>query len=179
MEPFCAWRGGIDVSDFEYSRAHCEILWMLAATDVHFDEAEDIAQDTFLSEFECARQGLVIRSPRAWRRSVAGFKRAKLKRDKARRTELLRQFFRSRSGVKTNDVGSDADLNELGAALRTAIAELPLERKQVLHGYLEDYSFAEIAEQLGVPPATVSYRFWKALVALRRKLRRFGRKGDK
>jgi RNA polymerase sigma factor (sigma-70 family) len=61
------------------------------------------------------------------------------------------------------------------AALRRAFAELPPRLRIVAQlGLVEDESYAEIAEALGISASVARVRMFRAVRALRKRLRRLG-----
>jgi RNA polymerase sigma-70 factor (ECF subfamily) len=74
----------------------------------------------------------------------------------------------------TPDAAAELERAELDAALRTAIAELPEERRLVLVlRDVEGLSYEQIAEALAVDPGTVRSRLHRARMQLKEKLERF------
>ena len=76
--------------------------------------------------------------------------------------------------ASTPDAAAAAERAELDAALRTAIAELPDDRRLVLVlRDVEGLSYEQIAEALALDPGTVRSRLHRARMQLKEKLERF------
>jgi RNA polymerase sigma-70 factor (ECF subfamily) len=135
-------------------------VWL--AGDRHI--AEDLVQETLL---------------RAWRsldrlqkpESVKGWLLTILRRENARRFERWQP---QTSSVPPEDIGTphkDYDTSTDAFVLRQALRELPEEYReplilQIVHGYSQQ----EIAQRLGITPAGVGTRLFRARQKLRRAL---------
>ena len=115
------------------------------------DEAEDLAQETFLTACSQLAQYRGDASVRTWLCAIA-WRKAKSAR---------RSFFRAR--VRDSAYADAAELerpNEISAeesmALKAALASLPLEqRAAVVLCLSEDFSHSDAAQALGLPLGTV------------------------
>lgn len=112
-------------------------------------EADDLAQETFLtawSTFERLREGVRFRT---WLCGIAWRKARTHQRGRARSASRDRQWLDTRDTIAAAG-GEDR------AAVARAMAELPLEQRGAVALCLAgDWSHAEAAEALGVPLGTV------------------------
>jgi RNA polymerase sigma-70 factor (ECF subfamily) len=144
------------------------------------DEAQDLAQETFLRVYRAAREGRY--DPRArfgpWLFRIAG----NLCRGRMRRRRLLRWLPLSRSSGALDIPGPARDRPDAAvedastaAAVRTALDRLPeRQRIAVVLKRFEGMSYAEIAEVLQTTPAAVESLLVRAHMVLRQELRRAG-----
>jgi RNA polymerase sigma-70 factor (ECF subfamily) len=132
------------------------------------DDADDAAQDAFLAALVKLGQFDPRRPFGPWLlRIVANAAADRRRRRKVRRTEMLDP------GARAPGPGPDADAvrSELGALLRTALAELPERRRLAVVLFdVEGYGHAEIGRILGVPEGTVRSDVFHARRFLRGRL---------
>jgi RNA polymerase sigma-70 factor (ECF subfamily) len=128
-------------------------------------DAEDIAQQTFLTAQRKLDQLREPEKSRAWLLAIARncFLKSCMERRPAAASTL--DFNLDQVAAPSEDLPIDAE------TLQNAIQGLPEEfRLVVLMFYFEDLSYREIAEQLNVPAGTVMSRLSRAKKHLRRHL---------
>ena len=131
----------------------------------HPDDADDAAQDAFLSALVKLPQYDPRRPFRPWLMRIAVNAATDRRRRRAvRRAEPLDGYLPS--GETLPD--ADADRRALGQRLRVALATLPERRRLAVVLFdVEGYTQAEIGQILGVPEATVRSDVFHARRALR------------
>jgi RNA polymerase sigma factor (sigma-70 family) len=124
-------------------------LCVLLLRDSH--EAEDAAQQAFLSAYESLRSGVTPLRPEAWLAAIA--RNECLDRLRKRTREPVQPLDREPAAPGTEEiVARHADF----AAVRSALAELPeRQREALLLHELCGLSYLEIAQILGVSQAAV------------------------
>lgn len=145
-----------------------------------FEAAEDLAQETLLEAWRHADR---LREPEAltpWlsgiARNVCRRWRRERGRDAARTVPA--EWHPDGSGIELEelpadqlDVTSELEHAELAGLLDRALALLPEETRRVLVArYIEEASYAEIAEQLGMSEGSVAVRLHRGRLSLRRVL---------
>ena len=136
-------------------------------------EAEEIAQEVFLRAHRAVADFRGEARLGTWLYGIASRlclnRLASPDRRMARGDALLADVT-----AATPDAAAELERAELDAALRTAIAELPEERRLVLVlRDVEGLSYEQIAEALAVDPGTVRSRLHRARMQLKEKLERF------
>jgi RNA polymerase sigma factor (sigma-70 family) len=135
-------------------------------------EAEDAAQQTFLSAHQSLLSGREPRHPAAWLATIA---RNECRRRLSKRAAAPLPLDGNENGTLPDPAdlaGERTDLDEL----RTAIAALPPRQRMTL--VLRDFyglSYREIAAALGLPTAAVDGSLYRARSRLRERLRRVPR----
>jgi RNA polymerase sigma-70 factor (ECF subfamily) len=128
-------------------------------------EAEDLTQQTFLAAQSCLEQLRDATRVRGWLFTI------------------LRNFYlkslrdQPEQGVASLDVSAepaDAPAEDVlvdSAELQTALQELPEEyRTPIVLFYFQEFSYKDIADQMGVPIGTVMSRLSRGKTWLRRRL---------
>jgi RNA polymerase sigma-70 factor (ECF subfamily) len=146
---------------------------MVFSVAYHFlhdrDQAEEVAQDVFLSLHKNLRE---IESPSHaahWLRRVAVQRSIDASRKRMRRPVVALENVKEPS---VKPAGGDPLLGEL---LRKLIVSLPeTQRMVVILRYQEDLDPMEIAEVMGIPVGTVKSHLQRSLALLREKLERRG-----
>ena len=136
-------------------------------------EAEEIAQEVFLRAHRAVADFRGEARLSTWLYGIASRlclnRLASPDRRMARGDAILADVT-----AATPDAAAELERVELDAALRTAIAELPEERRLVLVlRDVEGLSYEQIAEALAVDPGTVRSRLHRARMQLKEKLERF------
>jgi RNA polymerase sigma-70 factor (ECF subfamily) len=134
-----------------------------------WDVAEEIAQQTIVTAWE-HRSDLRDRTALSgwlWRIAMNGC--VQWQRREARFCALPGAPVRGRAGV---NVAADAIRRETIREVRAALAELPLRNRVAMLMRAAGYSYSEIAEFLGLTPATIRGRIARARGRLRHDLAR-------
>jgi RNA polymerase sigma-70 factor, ECF subfamily len=153
--------------------AHAPALYaFLLNLTRHEEDTRDLLQDIFL---KMAREPSLlagVRNERAFLLRIARNGVVDLAR---RRQAYSRKQESLAAEVEPFFVHSpDPDTQALREALSAALAELPLEQREVVHLKLwEDLTFEEIASLLGIPLNTAASRYRYALDKMRDRLRLF------
>ncbi len=163
---------------------HGLLVWRTAQRLLgHEADTADCFQRTFISALELSQRETIRRWPALLRRLAT-----------ARALEQLRQRIRdqSRFAVGANGQNNDqwvdaksigphcaAESSELAAALRTALAEIdPRQAEVFCLACLDDCSYIEISEQLGVTANHVGVLLNRAKASLRERLKAHDPKSD-
>ena len=138
------------------------------ARSLTFDvaSADDLAQQTLERALQRWQQFDVAREMRVWLLSIAH----NLHRDTARREARLSVVDPDELQRLNDDARGDAAGHDIGLRidLRKALAALPPEQRDaVLLVFVEQLSYAEVAEVLRIPIGTVMSRVWRGRVTLR------------
>ena len=154
----------------ELMREHRSMVFSVAYHFLHDrDQAEEVAQDVFLSLHR--NLGAVQSAAHAghWLRKVAVQRSIDASRKRARRPQV------SLEEVAEPSVRPAAGDPMLGELLRKLIASLPEgPRMAMVLRYQEDLDPAEIAEAMAIPLGTVKSHIQRSLALLREKLDRRG-----
>ena len=150
------------------------------------DEAMDMVQDTFLKAYTKLDSFQVGSNFKAWVcRIAANGSIDKIRRKKTRRAGEIDDRVLTADNLaeaKTPSIGTygrlsplkSAELGRLGKALLKALDTLPESHRQcVLLCDVHGYSYAEIAEELGIPKGTVMSRLFYARKRLQGELAEF------
>ena len=138
---------------------------MLALCCGDAQEADDLAQDTFLRAYEASDRYVGDGGESAWLRRIAW--NCFLNSRRSRRSQLETEL-ESAKGVPGSSETDEAFRYE---ALYRAIAQLsPTERNAILLHYMEDRPIAEIAQIMNVAEGTVKSALSRARTHLKIKL---------
>lgn len=157
-----------DAASFEIlARRHVKMVLGLLRQRLHNEhEAEDLAQETFLSAFKALPQ---LDDPA---RFPAWLYRIALNKARSSQREVPPQQTLNATDAAAPEV--DSTRSERGAAVREAVAELEESYRLVVTlRYLEGLNAAEIAARLKIPHGTVRARLSRAMPLLQAKLRRY------
>lgn len=128
------------------------------------DDADDAAQDTFLTAMVKLKQFDPQRAFGPWLARIA----VNTATDRRRRRAVRRAEPLEGLQAKGTLPDADADRRALGSRLRQALAELPERRRMAVVLFdIEGYTHAEIGEILGLPEGTVRSEVFHARRALR------------
>src|SRR3954447_19282987 len=150
-----------------YERHHHTVSVICRALLRDRTEAEDAAQQTFLSAHRAVLNGVEPREPAAWLATIA--RNECLARIKSRMREPLPIDFEA---VGTDDPVAEAVRRADLAALRLAIASLPPQQRDAV--VLREFAglrYDELAAALGVTQPAVASLLFRARTQLRAKLR--------
>ncbi len=126
--------------------------------------AEDLVQDTMLRAWRALDK---LENPKA----AKGWLITILRRENARRFERIRPQLSEQPTETLPDKHCDYDTSTEAFVLRQAIEELPADyREPLLLQVLYGYSQKEIAAELGISPAGVGTRLFRARAKLRERL---------
>jgi RNA polymerase sigma-70 factor (ECF subfamily) len=152
-------------------RWEAEVRTFLGAMLGSVEEAEDLAQETFVKVYAQARRYRGEGKFRSWLLRIAG----NLARSRLRRRRILRwvSFDPAAHDVRDEGPAPDSGLleRERAQAVRAALAGLPDRQRQalVLHRY-QGLKYAEIAAVMGTSVPGVESLIQRALAALRARL---------
>ncbi len=156
-------------------RHRAELLAQAHAIVKNLEDAEDVVQETLRLAFVKLPEMKDVERVAKWMRTINRniamhvVRRKRIERKATQRLEALKE---PSSGVA--EAGSEAE--ELRAAVIRAVDALPDSlRPVILLRHLEELSYEQIAERLGVPLGTVKSRIARADSILQRKLKRFVR----
>lgn len=160
-------------------RYHDDLLRFLTRMVGDRAAAEDIFQDTFLQVHISAHSFDSSRRFRPWLFTIAANKARDYLRKKNRRktVELSAPIKKSESGASFVDLlevdipSPDAamDLSERDEMVQRALDQLgPALREVLLLAYFQRLSYAQIAEDLGIPLGTVKSRMHSAVASFAR-----------
>ena len=132
------------------------------------DQAEDVAQDVFLS---FSRSSVLVGEARGWLSVAAAHTALSLLRSRRRR--LSREETAAAGGdTVVSDVADAVVTLEERSRVRTALARLPRKQAVALVLRHSGLSYAEVAAALGVSPSSVGTTVRRAESALRKELNR-------
>jgi RNA polymerase sigma-70 factor, ECF subfamily len=161
----------------ELARRHADRLFGLAYTLLgSVPDAEDAVQETLLAALNGIRGFEGRSSVGTWLRSILAFQASKMRRSRKVRTA------RSLDDASSVVIANDRELSEDGSASATdsrldaitMLQTLPHEHREVLVlRELQQMSYEEIAQMLGVPLGTVESRLYRARQALRQRFRAY------
>lgn len=138
-------------------------LLILAGTA---EDAEDLLQSVFVKYLEQPPQGS-REQKEAWLFAVARNSALTIQRDRQRRQR------RERSATQPDPwrtPAEQAERREDAERIRSALNGMPLDLKEPLYlKVVEQLSFSQIAERIGVPKSTVAVRVQEGLVLLNKR----------
>jgi RNA polymerase sigma-70 factor, ECF subfamily len=131
------------------------------------DQAEDAAQEAFISAYRALERFDPERPIRPWLMRIAANRARNQQRSVARYLSYLAHFFHN--APPASEQVEQRVIQDLQAeALWQAIQGLSLDDQQVIYlRYFLEMPVAEAAEALGIPEGTVKSRLSRALVRLR------------
>lgn len=158
-------------------RMHWRKVFNLAYKFVgRHDEAEDLTQDIFLRIFKSLHTFDRRANFQTWLISISRNLCIDHYRSKRKERETMaRDVDASTLTPPSRERGPDGKLEELDVRelVRTALAELaPALREAVVLRDLQDFSYLEIAERLGLPEGTVKSRINRGRLELARQVSR-------
>ncbi len=122
------------------------------------ETAEELAQETLLTVWRKANLFNADKgSVAAWVFTIA----RNLRIDRLRREVVWQEYNDEKMDIESEDTPPDEAVSSMQTAeiVRTAVAKLPEEQKQVLDlSYVEGLSHSEISQRLGLPIGTVKSR---------------------
>jgi RNA polymerase sigma-70 factor (ECF subfamily) len=135
------------------------------------EEAEDLAQETFMRMIAAAPRYRDSGQFRSWLLRIAG----NLARSRLRRRRLVRWLSLEQAAVDPPVAGPDAldrlEADQRRQRLRSAVGRLPdRQREALVLRQDHDMSYREIADTMGVTVGSVQMLLHRALTALRRDL---------
>jgi len=154
-------------------RQHARFVYRLAFAVLRNEqEAEDVAQDTFVRMWRQAEKLPNVRDQRAWLARIAW--RVIAKRRKKRREETL-DYWGHSIDVPAPDISTEQVLieREERRVFDRMVASLPPELYEIVAlSTVEEMTAAQIAAMLEIPDSTVRGRLLRARQMLREKLQR-------
>ena len=133
-------------------------------------DTRDVLQELFLKLALRPDQLLVVREPRAWLLRLAHNLAIDAMRRRAGHDHAVERAAAEPAPLFA--AAPNPDEASFRAALTDALAELPAEQRAVVHLKLwEDFTFAEIATALDIPPNTAASRYRYAIDKLQTLLR--------
>ena len=163
-------------------RMHWRKVFNLAYKFVgRHDEAEDLTQDIFLKIFKALHTFDRRANFQTWLISIS--RNLCIDHDRSVRKEretMAREVDSADLMPVSRERGPHAELeqNDLRQLIRQALAELPPALKEaVVLRDLQEFSYQEIADKLGLPEGTVKSRINRGRLELARQLRRLQSRG--
>lgn len=136
--------------------------------------AEDLAQESFIRIFKALHKYQYPRPFKSWLYAIS----INLVRDHYRQAEIRRSFVALFAALEEKGPAVVTPTEDLIQArnetqnLLTALSTLPIRQREVfILRYLEDFSLAEIADQLDIPLGTVKSRLYSGLHLLHQKMK--------
>lgn len=132
------------------------------ATDIAYNEREDLVQDVFLAAHDSAAaypEGIALR---AWLYGVAVKKAQSWRRKTWIRRKLLGRLSGSRLGIAFRTTTSPARRAEARELIAISLSRLPRKQREVLLLHAEGFKGKEIAHILNISHETVRIRLHRA-----------------
>lgn len=144
-------------------------------------DAQEVVQDAILRahraltrQYDEARAASLALRPWLFR-IVRNLSMNKRRSKKSRMEEPLETFDDGRVGPFVREQGSDLEKREDAEMLRSAMAKLPVEaRELIVLRFMEDMSYAEIARTVGASEAALRGKVFRSLKLLRETLEKKG-----
>ena len=133
------------------------------------DQAEDVAQDVFLS---FSRSSVPVGEARGWLSVAAAHTALNMLRSRRRRVSREETAAAAASNAVVSDVAEAVVTLEERSRVRTALARLPRKQAVALVLRHSGVSYAEVAAALGLSPGSVGTTVRRAESALRKELNR-------
>jgi RNA polymerase sigma factor (sigma-70 family) len=164
--------GGAVRSDLDevFRRDYQVVVGVAARVLGSQDEAEDVAQDVFLS---FGRSSVPADQARGWLRVAAAHTALNVIRSGRRRTSR-EQAAATDAAVVAPDVADTVVTQEERRHVRAALARLPRHQAVGLVLRHSGLSYADVAAALGISPTSVGTTVRRAETALRKELNRHG-----
>jgi RNA polymerase sigma-70 factor, ECF subfamily len=137
------------------------------------DDVDDVAQKVWTHVWRNCRSLEDVSRWRAWLYRIAHNAATDAGRSKRRHRQLLSGFFRREQNSPAYAHSAEQPLlsSERHDVMLQAIAKLPpLYREPFILKHLQDWSYAQIGDALGLPPDTVETRLVRARRLLREQL---------
>ncbi|GIV96005.1 MAG: ECF RNA polymerase sigma factor SigW [Herpetosiphonaceae bacterium] len=149
-------------------REHQEAVFRLAYLMLgDTDEAEDIAQETFIRAFKALDSFAANRPLRPWLLRIASNLARNQRRSASRYLAALRRVVR----LSPEQVAPSVDQSTLHSEAQTVVAAVrrlsPSDQEVIYLRYFLELPEAEMAQALGVAPGTIKSRLHRALARLR------------
>ncbi|MBI4462593.1 MAG: RNA polymerase sigma factor [Acidobacteria bacterium] len=153
-------------------REHTRLVYRVAYSLLrHHEDAEDVAQETFIRVLRYGKRLGSVRDPRAWLARIAW--RVALDRKRRPPEISMEEAADAVRELGTCGLGAEqiAQSRQMMQLLEHLIATLPRKlRKALILSTVEELSAAEVGEVLQIPEASVRTRVFRARQLLRLKL---------
>lgn len=131
------------------------------------DDAEDVAQETFIRAFHSLVSFETDRPLRPWLLQIAKNLAANRRRSLRRQIAVCGRWLRTQSLMAENLKSYESQIAD-GEALRQAVQRLDVAEQEIIYlRYFLELSVAESAEALNIAPGTVKSRLSRAVEKLR------------
>lgn len=163
-------RGAVRADLDEIFRRDYELVVGVAARVLGSrDQAEDVAQDVFLS---FSRSSVPVAEARGWLSVAAAHTALNMLRSRRRRVSREETAAAAANNAVVSDVAEAVVTLEERSRVRTALARLPRKQAVALVLRHSGLSYAEVAAALGLSPGSVGTTVRRAESALRKELNR-------
>ena len=139
-----------------------------------YDTASDLAQETLIAAYECLDRMRDLSSFPAWIAGILRNKFRNLGRKNPAATVSLEQLMEAGFDPPGGDSAPATSDEVLGTILKCVESLPEMYRETLLLRYVEDLSYKEIAEFLGLPVTTVAMRLTYARRLLIKKAKEVG-----
>lgn len=148
---------GLSLRAFVHSRIH------------HSEDAEDVAQETFISAFKSLPDFETGRDFGAWLNGIARHRILEHLRARGRRMGAMERFQSEVTGRVESELSAcqTAQTDDRLERLLECIERLPARLKQVVRAHLSSVKIPRLAEQLGISPGAIYTLQWRANRLLR------------